>query len=175
MARNLFLRPSRSIRRKLREYALAYALLLDLGKLRQVELYVNIAEWGDGIWGLGAASLHYFGRTQGELTAAEAIILATILPAPRRGIAFVLAPGIAARQDAVATKLWRTRLLTDLGLAETVDRLREVRSQLRASGDARTAWRAVEHVMGPDGLQSERLPGAARPLTLTCDVSRRGL
>jgi len=82
-AKNLFLWPSRSIIRKAIEIPLALTLNLFLGKPRVLEIYLNIAEWGDGIFGIEAAAQHYFHEDADALDAREAALLATSLPNPK--------------------------------------------------------------------------------------------
>ena len=84
LARNLYLSPSKNLLRKMKEAILAWRLNRDLSKRRILELYLNVAEWGDGIFGIGAASYHYFGKPAGALTPWEAARLAAILPNPIR-------------------------------------------------------------------------------------------
>ncbi|MGH6793900.1 MAG: monofunctional biosynthetic peptidoglycan transglycosylase [Methylocella sp.] len=81
--KNLFLWPSRSYVRKAIEIPLA--LLLDLAwpKRRILEVYLNVAEWGKGIFGAEAAARHYFHTSADRLDAKEAALLATALPDPR--------------------------------------------------------------------------------------------
>ncbi|MAS05909.1 MAG: monofunctional biosynthetic peptidoglycan transglycosylase [Ahrensia sp.] len=81
-AKNLFLWPSRSFLRKGIEIPLALWIDLVLPKQRVMEIYLNIAEWGDGIYGVEAASWTYFGRPASELTARQAALLAVTLPNP---------------------------------------------------------------------------------------------
>lgn len=83
-ARNLYLGPERSLRRKAREMAIARAMEHHLGKRRILELYLNSAEWGNGVWGAGAGARHHLGRGVGEVDAFGAALLASLLPAPRR-------------------------------------------------------------------------------------------
>jgi len=82
VARNLFLSPSRSLGRKIREILIARHLERALGKERILEIYLNIAEWGDGIFGAEAASLAYFDKSSKDLTMEEAVALAAALPSP---------------------------------------------------------------------------------------------
>ncbi len=82
LAKNLYLSPSRNPLRKLKEAVTAYRLELALGKERLLELYVNVAELGDGVWGVEAASRTYFGRPAASLTRSEAAALAGSLPFP---------------------------------------------------------------------------------------------
>ncbi len=82
LAKNLYLSPSRNPLRKLKEAVTAYRLELALGKVRVLELYVNVAELGTGIWGVEAASRAYFRRPAAALTRSEAAALAATLPFP---------------------------------------------------------------------------------------------
>ncbi len=82
LAKNLFLWPARSYLRKAVEIPLA--LLLDAlwSKKAILEAYLNVAQWGDGVFGAEAASRHAFGKGAAELSAREAALLATALPNP---------------------------------------------------------------------------------------------
>jgi len=82
VARNLFLSPSRSPMRKLKETLIARYLERELGKPRILEIYLNIAEWGEGVFGAEAASQAYFGRHASDLSVEEAVDLAMALPSP---------------------------------------------------------------------------------------------
>ncbi len=81
-ARNLFLWTSRSYVRKALEIPLALYLDFVLGKRRLIEIYLNIAEFGPGVFGVEAAAKHYFGRPAKALTAGQAALLAATLPNP---------------------------------------------------------------------------------------------
>ncbi len=83
-AKNLFLWPGRSVARKGLEILLALGLDGLWPKRRIVEVYLNIAEWGDGLFGIEAAARHYFGKSARSLDAREAALLATALPNPIR-------------------------------------------------------------------------------------------
>ena len=83
LAKNLYLSPSRNPLRKLKEAATAVRLEWALSKDRILELYLNVAEWGPGVWGIEAASRTYFGRSPRELTDEQAAALAATLPHPR--------------------------------------------------------------------------------------------
>ncbi|MHB9097330.1 MAG: monofunctional biosynthetic peptidoglycan transglycosylase [Syntrophales bacterium] len=84
LVKNLYLTPSRNPIRKLKEAVLTWRLERNLSKRRIIEIYLNVAEWGDGIFGIEAASRHYFGKSAADLTAREATLLAAILPSPLR-------------------------------------------------------------------------------------------
>lgn len=95
-AKNLFLWPSRSYVRKAIEIPLALLIGLEWPKRRILEVYLNLAEWGEGIFGSEAAAQHYFGKSAAELGARESALLATALPNPRRRNAARPRPGHAA-------------------------------------------------------------------------------
>lgn len=82
LAKNLWLSPSRDPWRKVKEALLTRQLERHLGKRRILELYLNVAELGPGIFGAEAASRHYFGKPAAALTAREAAELAAALPRP---------------------------------------------------------------------------------------------
>ena len=81
-AKNLFLWPGRSKVRKGIEIALALGLGRLWSKPQTIEVYLNVAEWGDGLFGIEAAAQHYFGHGARDLDAREAALLATSLPNP---------------------------------------------------------------------------------------------
>lgn len=83
-AKNLFLWPGRSLIRKGLEAGLAISLEAIWGKKRILEVYLNIAEFGKGIYGVEAASQHYFGRSARALTSNQAARLAVLLPNPQQ-------------------------------------------------------------------------------------------
>lgn len=84
VARNLYLSPSKNPLRKLKEILIARRLDKTLGKRRVLELYLNIAEWGKGVFGCEAAARAYFSKACAELTPEESVALAVVLPNPRR-------------------------------------------------------------------------------------------
>jgi monofunctional biosynthetic peptidoglycan transglycosylase len=81
-AKNLFLWPSRSVIRKGIEIPLALVIDAAWSKRRLLEIYLNIAEWGDGIFGAEAAARFYFKKSARDLNLQEATLLATALPNP---------------------------------------------------------------------------------------------
>jgi monofunctional biosynthetic peptidoglycan transglycosylase len=84
LARNLYLSPAKNPLRKMREAIITWRMEKILSKRRILELYFNLVEWGDGIFGVEAASRHYYGKPSSELTPQEAARLAAVLPNPRR-------------------------------------------------------------------------------------------
>ncbi|MEX0853847.1 MAG: monofunctional biosynthetic peptidoglycan transglycosylase [Bauldia sp.] len=81
-AKNLFLWQSRSYLRKALEIPIALYADLIWGKEREIEIYLNVVEWGPAIFGIEAAARHYFGTSAKALTARQAALLAVTLPNP---------------------------------------------------------------------------------------------
>lgn len=84
LAKNLFLTPSKNPVRKVREAIYTWRLERDLSKKRILEIYLNVAEWGEGIFGIEEASRKYYGKPASALGPAEAARLASVLPNPRK-------------------------------------------------------------------------------------------
>lgn len=84
LAKNLYLTPSKSPARKIKEAILTWRIEQALSKRRILELYLNVVEWGEGTFGIEAASLRYYGKPALSLSADEASRLAAVLPNPRR-------------------------------------------------------------------------------------------
>ncbi len=83
LAKNLYLSPARTPGRKLRELIIARRLEATLSKQRILELYLNVVEWGDGIYGAEAAARAYFRRPASSLDRAQSALLAAALVNPR--------------------------------------------------------------------------------------------
>jgi len=83
LAKNLYLSPSRNPLRKLREVFITRRLEAGLTKRRILEIYLNVIEWGDGIFGVDAAARIYFGKTAATLSREEAALLAGAIINPR--------------------------------------------------------------------------------------------
>ncbi len=84
LAKNLYLSPAKNPIRKLKEAILTWRIERHLSKRRILELYLNVAEWGDGLFGISAAASRYYGKSAASLTAREAAELAAALPNPKR-------------------------------------------------------------------------------------------
>lgn len=84
LAKNLYLSPSKNPLRKAAETVITWRMERVLPKKRILELYLNVAEWGEGIFGAEAASRHYFGKSSSDLSPEEASRLAAVLPNPRK-------------------------------------------------------------------------------------------
>lgn len=86
LVKNLFLNQHKTIARKLEEMIITWLIEEKqlIGKERMFEIYLNIIEWGPGVYGAAEASRYYFAKDPAELTLAESIFLASIVPRPRR-------------------------------------------------------------------------------------------
>lgn len=82
LAKNLYLTPSKNPVRKIKEAVLTWRIEKKLSKKRILELYLNVAEWGEGIFGIEAAARHYYGKSASALSPEEAARLASVLPNP---------------------------------------------------------------------------------------------
>ena len=107
LAKNLYLSPSRDPVRKLRELIIARRLEAELSKARIFEIYLNVIEWGDGIWGAEAAARTYFGTSAASLGAEQGALLAGAIINPR-----VYSPGhpnarLLRRQRIILSRMGR--------------------------------------------------------------------
>lgn len=84
LAKNLYLSPAKNPVRKVKEAILTWRIERHLSKRRIMELYLNVAEWGDGLFGIGPAARRYYRKSPAGLNAHEAAALAAALPDPRR-------------------------------------------------------------------------------------------
>ncbi len=84
LVKNLFFTTHRNPARKVFEYTLAPMASLILGRRRVLELYLNIVEWGPGVWGAEAAAAYHYGSHAARLTRDQSSRLAACLPSPRR-------------------------------------------------------------------------------------------
>lgn len=83
LAKNLFLSPERSYLRKIQEALIAVMIELALDKRRILELYLNVIEWGDGVFGAEAAARHHHGVSAAELNRWQSSLMAARIPNPR--------------------------------------------------------------------------------------------
>ncbi|HES59481.1 MAG TPA: penicillin-binding protein, partial [Caldithrix sp.] len=82
LAKNLYLSTEKSFLRKIKEYFIAKRLEKELSKYRIFHLYLNVIEFGRGVFGVEAASRFYFGKSVGNLTLEEMVRLTAIIPRP---------------------------------------------------------------------------------------------
>lgn len=84
LAKNLWLSTDRSLTRKLKELVLAHRLEEALSKQRILTLYLNVVEWGNGVYGIEAGAREHFGVSASQLSVAQGAVLAAMLPSPRK-------------------------------------------------------------------------------------------
>jgi monofunctional biosynthetic peptidoglycan transglycosylase len=117
VVRNVFLDKDKNLWRKLKELYLAVRLEQVVGKKKILETYMNVAEWGEGVYGIGQASQFYFHKPPAELTAKEGAFLAMLLPSPKRYSqsfrAHKLTEYARSTIDSILGKMVRARYLTD--------------------------------------------------------------
>jgi len=111
LAKNLWLSPSRNPLRKLKEVMLTWQLERELSKERILELYLNVVEFGPGVYGAEAAARSYFGTSASSLTEREAAQLAASLPRPSRWHPGVDSPSYLRYVDDILTRMARADFL----------------------------------------------------------------
>ncbi|MBB4637133.1 biosynthetic peptidoglycan transglycosylase [Longimicrobium terrae] len=175
LARNLYLHPRRSITRKTAEMALAGRMERALDKARILELYVNVAEWGRGVWGIGSAAEAWFGAAARELNPFQAVVLASLLPAPRAPLAGGNLNRALASQTDVLHFLYGAGVMNLHAWRETTERLMAAAGALRAG-------RPVDEVLRETGAppyspraEIGRAPGAAELLASGCARRERAV
>ena len=105
LAKNLFLSSERSWLRKGQEALITWMLEDQLSKRRILELYLNFAEWGDGVFGAEAAARYHFGIPASALNAEQAAWLAVTLPTPHRYQRGRLTPYLTGRVDTILARM----------------------------------------------------------------------
>ena len=110
LAKNLFLSPSRSLWRKGNEAVITLLLENLWSKQRIFEVYLNVIEWGNGVFGAEAAARHYFSSSAQQLTAAQAARLAGMVPNPRYYDTHRNAPGLARKTAIILARMQAAKL-----------------------------------------------------------------
>jgi monofunctional glycosyltransferase len=105
VAKNLFLSAHRTYLRKAQELLITWMVEASWNKRRILEVYLNVAEWGDGVFGAQAAAMHYFGVDAASLTPEQAARMAAMLPAPRLFDHHRDAPFLLQRTDSILHNL----------------------------------------------------------------------
>jgi monofunctional glycosyltransferase len=105
LAKNLFLSGQRSWLRKGQEAIITWMMERVLSKRRILELYLNVAEWGEGVFGAEAAARYHFGLTASALGPEHAAYLAAVLPSPRRYERAKVTPYLAGRVDTILSRM----------------------------------------------------------------------
>jgi len=112
-AKNVFLWPSRTLVRKAVEAWFTTLIELQWPKRRIMEVYLNVAEWGPGVYGAEAAARAHFGKSAADLSRREASLLAAVLPNPRRWAAGKPTGYISRRANVVAGRIGQLGPLLD--------------------------------------------------------------
>lgn len=136
LAKNLYLSPSRNPLRKLRELFIARRLERDLSKERILELYLNVAEWGPGVFGAEAAARHWFRTSAGRLSPLQAARLAVALPSPRKRSPRSRAYGLRRKAARLVWSMWRGGLIDRAALDQAFAEL-GVQRRKRSEGAPR--------------------------------------
>lgn len=117
LAKNLYFGTEKNLWRKVREAATAWKIERALSKRRILEIYMNVVEWGNGIYGIEAASRHYFGKSPADLSVDEAVRLAVVLPSPRRYDPRGSSAFVENRRSVLLDRLARKGVQTEAELA----------------------------------------------------------
>lgn len=112
LAKNLYLSSEKSLERKLKEAIITCRLEKHLTKSRILELYLNVVEWSPGVRGVGAASWHYFHKSPAELDFFESVLLAAIIPSPKRYNPIRSPERAMERYRLVVSLMYRSKLIT---------------------------------------------------------------
>lgn len=105
LAKNLFLSASKTPWRKAQEAVITLMLEAVMDKRRILEIYLNVVEWGNGVFGAEAAARHYYGTSAAQLSAEQAARLAVLLPNPRKFGRLPNSPYLAARSQVVLGRM----------------------------------------------------------------------
>lgn len=123
LVKNLYLNRRKNLARKFQELVITWLLEYQrpVSKERMLEIYLNMIEWGPGIYGIGQASRFYFNKPATALTPEEGIFLATLVPSPkkyaRRFRSGTLSPAVVETMDFIAGKMVRADRLDSAGYA----------------------------------------------------------
>lgn len=113
LAKNLFLSGTRSFTRKGQEAIITVMMETALDKERILEIYLNVIEWGDGVFGAEAAARHYYGTTAANLSAYQAAKLAAMVPRPRFYDRNRNAPYLLKRADIIMGRMHQAQIPGD--------------------------------------------------------------
>ena len=105
LAKNLFLSASKTPLRKAQEAVITLMLEAVLDKRRILEIYLNVVEWGNGVFGAEAAARHYYGTSAAQVSAEQAARLAVLLPNPRKFGRLPNSPYLAARSQVILGRM----------------------------------------------------------------------
>ncbi|HRE92442.1 MAG TPA: biosynthetic peptidoglycan transglycosylase, partial [Myxococcota bacterium] len=160
LVKNLFLGGDKTVSRKLQEVFIAWQLAQLLSKDEIMALYLNTIEFGPGIYGIGDASWHWFGKRPLDLTLAEAVFLASIVPGPRRYYTFYEQGGITPRWVSYLEALMKVMVERKKITAEELAMNLPVQVRFRGHGGGYTDEVPADFDLVPerDGLNDPELP-----------------
>lgn len=147
LARNLYLSPSKNPLRKAKEILIARRLERELGKRRVLELYLNVVEWGKGVFGCEAAARAYFEKSCAELSEEEAVAMAVVLPNPRRWDPAKRGKYVERNSKRIIDRM----MAADRARAETEGEDDESIVEPDVSGDTTTVRSSTDAVAGESG------------------------
>lgn len=105
LSKNLYLSTSKDPVRKLKELIITLRMERTLSKRRILEIYLNVIEWGNGVFGAEAASKKYFGKSASQLTREEAAQMASVIPSPRKYQPNIMSRYVARRSSIILNRM----------------------------------------------------------------------
>jgi len=105
LSKNLYLSTSKNPLRKLKELIITLRMERALSKRRILEIYLNVIEWGDGVFGAEAAAKKYFGKSALELSREEAAQMAAVIPSPRKYQPNIMSRYVARRSSIILNRM----------------------------------------------------------------------
>ncbi len=105
LSKNLYLSTSKDPVRKLKELIITLRMERMLSKRRILEIYLNVIEWGDGVFGAEAAAKKYFGKSAAQLTREEAAQMAAVIPSPRKNRPNAMTRYVARRSSIILSRM----------------------------------------------------------------------
>jgi membrane peptidoglycan carboxypeptidase len=123
VVKNLYLSPEKTFSRKFKEWIIAWQLDRQLRKTRILEIYVNIIEWGNNIYGIRAASLKYFKKNPDKLELHEMVRLAAVLPNPLRMTPNQVNKAVYWRSNVILDRLLKYNFIEQLEYNRTKSKL----------------------------------------------------
>ena len=148
LAKNLYLSPEKDPLRKISEAAITWKMEKVLPKRRILELYLNVAEWGEGIFGVEVAARHYYGKSAAALTPVEAVRLAAVLPNPRKYNPIGTQSYVKNRGNLIYSMMVRRGIVVP-GYEE-----------MKENGQTLTDWESASSPASDEPLLSSDLPGS---------------
>jgi monofunctional biosynthetic peptidoglycan transglycosylase len=105
LSKNLYLSTSKDPVRKLKELVITLRMERSLSKRRILEIYLNVIEWGNGVFGAEAAAKKYFGKSASQLTREEAAQMAAVIPSPRKHQPNAMTKYVARRSSIILSRM----------------------------------------------------------------------